>query len=356
MTFRISLFILILLFYLTSCKTTNKVSSIQLEMMVPAKFTISKEMDTIAVFNRDLFQSDTIPFTYHDIHKHLNITDSLVKFRTLSNQCIDALAKNLVTTGYFLKVFNYKESMNILLNNKYNPIDYNELHKLTGADVCVFLDLFNLKDYLINKNANNLGSEIFSMFPEFRKSTELESIQPNLLWTISIEGYSTPSEITESEKLFYGNNLYPELFGNEQNHRLLLQTAAEYLGMTFTEKLLPSWKKVNRTYYPSKNINMQLAEKYLQEGNWLKAADIYSRETENKNLNIAAKAKYNMALICEMEGNIDSASDWLYQSYSTYKREYPEHEFNCNQYFDMLAFRRSEMARLEKQIRHDGEN
>lgn len=96
---------------------------------------------------------------------------------------------------------------------------------------------------------------------------------------------------------------------------------------------------------------MLIAEKYLLDSDWLKAAEIYKRETKNKNQNIIAKAKYNMALICEMEGNLDAAVDWLVLSYSTYKNENPEHKFNCKQYITLLAERKWEIERLEKQVR-----
>jgi len=339
-----------------SCTVTHKLSYIKLEMIEPGKFNQTKEMDTIAVFKRDIYQFDTVAFTYHDINMHLNIKDSLVLNHTLSNQCVDALAKNIVNTGYFLKVINYSDSMNTLLNNQYSPLDYNELHKLTGADVCVFLDLFYLKDYLINKKVNKLGVEIYSNFPEFRKSKALESIETNLVWTLSIKGNPTPYTFNEPNKLYYGSNIYPELFGNDQNHRLLLQTAAEYLGMTFAEKLLPAWHQVERTYYHSNNVNLRKAEKLCLSGDYLKAAEIYHSETKNKNLAIAAMANYNMALVCEMEGNIEAALDWLVLSYSVFINDNPEHKFNCEQYRGLLYNRRLEIEHLGLQINPNGRN
>lgn len=99
---------------------------------------------------------------------------------------------------------------------------------------------------------------------------------------------------------------------------------------------------------------MRDAEKYCLTSEWLKAADIYNRETKNRNRNIAAKAKYNMALICEMEGNLDAAIDWLVLSYSTLKWENLEHKFICKQYIDLLAERKTEIKRLEKQVRNRG--
>jgi hypothetical protein len=132
----------------------------------------------------------------------------------------------------------------------------------------------------------------------------------------------------------------------------LLENTSEYLGKAFAAKIVPSWLKVERTYYRSNNVNMLKAEKYCLGGDWLKAAEIYNRETKNKNRNIAAKAKYNMALVCEMEGKPDAAIDWLVNSFSTYKFENEEHKFNCKQYIDLLAMRKKEIARLGKQIRN----
>ena len=325
-------------------------------MLVPGKFNLTEDMDTIAVFKRDLYQSDTVTFLYNKNNQYLNIPDSLVKYSSLSNLCLNTFANNLVNTGYFLKVFNYKDSMNLLLNNNYSPLDYNELHKLTGADVCVFLDLFHLKDYLINKNVKNLGVEIYSAFPEFRKSKALEGIETNLVWTVSIKGNPTPYTINDRDNLFYGNNLYPQLFGNNQNHRLLLQTSAEYLGMTSVSKLFPSIQQVERTYYHSNNVNLRKAEKFCLSGDWLKAADIYNRETKNENRAIAAMAKYNMALVCEMQGNLEAALDWLQLSYSVFNNDNPEHEFNCAQYSELLELRKKEIERFDKQVRPNGEN
>jgi hypothetical protein len=321
-------------------------------MMNNAQFTLSEEMDTIAVFNRDLFRSDTTTFKYHDLQKHFDVTDTLVKYRNLSNRCVDELANNLALTGQFKKVFNFRDTT-ILLEN---TLSYDELHKKTGADVCIMLDSFYLKDHLINGNTNNLGKEIFAQFPEFKGSTKLESIDPALKWTVSLKGNPIVNRCEQPGKLFYGNRIYPALFGNEENHRLLLQTAAEYLGKTFTEKLIPSMQPIVRTYYRSNNAQMLVAEKYLLEGNSLKAAEIYNKETNNKNKNIAAKAIYNMALVCELEGNLDAAIDWLYGSFSVYKRKNLRYSTDCDQYYTILANRKYEVELLKKQIRLNGKN
>lgn len=336
---------------LHGCTTTYNIRSFQVEIMKPAPFSLSEEMDTIAIFNRDIYQSDTIDYKYRDAANYMDVYDSLVQYRALANQCVEALSIALNNAPYFRKVINYSDSLRHLLPSYKNRFTYDSVfHKQMGADVCIFLDHFTLKDQLINRNVKNLGIKIFHLFPEFKSSTQLESIEPKIIWTRTVKQDKAVHVIEPPEKLFYGSNLYPELFGNDEKHRLLLASVAEHLGRSFTSYLIPSMQQEERRYYRSNNKNMLLAERYLLEGDWLKAAEIYKRLTSNKNPDIVAKSTYNMALICEMEGKMDAASNWLSRSFSTYKRPNPRHQFHCFDYGNLLANRKEEMYRLEQQM------
>lgn len=351
MNCRISFFFLVLLLGVTSCITTSNMKSIQVEILKPAIITLPDNIDTIAVFNRNLYKSDTVTFRYFDVTKNDSIFDRTVHYRNLSNKCVDALANFLDNEGYFRKVNNYKDSLNDLFTEA-DLVNYPELLKKLEVDACIFLDYFQLND---NTYKNYYYTyNIIANFPEFSGSTEFETVKAKLFWTICVKGDTVKYIYEQPDDLYYGNSVYPELFGNDLNHRKLLQNTAEYLGGAFGAKMVPSWLKVERSYYRSSNKDMRDAEKYCLTSEWLKAADIYNRETKNRNRIIAAKAKYNMALICEMEGNLDAAIDWLVLSYSTLKWENLEHKFICKQYIDLLAERKTEIKRLEKQVRNRG--
>jgi len=132
----------------------------------------------------------------------------------------------------------------------------------------------------------------------------------------------------------------------------LLKNAAEYLGQSFASKLIPSWMPVERMYYKSGNIEMLKAEKLALHNDWLKAAEIWNRMTTNKNDVMAAKAKFNMALACEIEGKPDLAIEWLIRSYNGLKKENMEHRLNCQRYVNVLAMRKKDIVRLGKQMRN----
>ena len=96
---------------------------------------------------------------------------------------------------------------------------------------------------------------------------------------------------------------------------------------------------------------MLLAEKYALNNEWLKAAEIWNKQSRNKNPRMAAKACYNMALACEMEGKLDAAIDWLVQSHSVLKENNEEHKENCKRYIAVLAQRKKEIDKLAHQVR-----
>lgn len=345
-----SFFLLVVILGFTSCITTSNMRFMQVELMQPGRITMSEEIDTIAVFRRDPLQLDSINFKYYVASKRNTIIDTAIHNRDLSVKCAYAIASYLEQEGYFFKVIDYSDSeMKNLFTKSDSALEYPELFNRLKVDACIFLDRFELDDCLIDHKSHFYEYPFAYNFPEFEGSTALETISSRLLWTVAIKGDTVIYTLEYPDNVYYGNSVDPEFFGNDFNHKLLLENTAEYLGKAFGAKILPSWQTVERTYCHSNNDHMMMAEKYLLEGDYKIAAEIYNPETRNKNRNIAAKAQYNMALACEMEGDMDAAFDWLVKSYSVFSWN-EDHKYNCKQYIKTLALRKKEIERLEKQI------
>lgn len=350
----IFLLTLLLAIGLYSCSTIKNMGSLQVETLKPGLFSFLEHVDTVAIFKRDYFQSDTNVFRYLDVQNEIILTDSLIRYSELSNKCVDALADYLNQQGYFLKVINYRDTMNHLFSGPANTLQNKETAQKLGVDLCISLDYFQLEDKMMN-NSYYFSSRILDDFPEFRTSTAMESVKTNLLWTMSFREDTSLYICKEPDNLHYGNSVNPELFGNDRRHKILLENVAGYLGEAFARKLIPSQEQTGRFYYKSNNPSMLQAEKYFMEGDLLKAADIYKNQTISKNRDIAAKATFNLALICELEGNLDAAYDWLYQSTNIFQTKGTVHKMHCADYNTILAKRKEELVLLEKQVRnYDG--
>lgn len=319
---------------LSSCMITDSARTTQIEIMKPAIFNLPNEIKTVAIINRAYYQRDSVPFQYLNVY---NIqTDTLVKYRALSNNCVDALSVFFEKEGYFGKVKNYRDSLSVIYpENETSILTPEKLFQKTKSDICIFLDhfkfnviaMYGFNDVVLNGAA--------------------------LSWAIAVKTDSVSYLYNQMDTLAYEATGFPLNLNDHEKLNLLVNNSSEYLGRFFGSKIIPTWLTVERLYYKSNNQNMLLAEKYALNNEWLKAAEIWNKQSKNKNPRMAAKACYNMALACEMEGKPDAAIDWIVQSYSILKENNSEHKANCQRYIAVLATRKKEIEKLAYQVRNN---
>jgi len=81
-----------------------------------------------------------------------------------------------------------------------------------------------------------------------------------------------------------------------------------------------------------------------QSGQWNRAAELWEQEVSNPDSKIACRACYNMAIISEINGDLDKALSWAQRSYSDYA------EREALQYIKILNYRKSQQRRLDRQL------
>lgn len=324
---------LILLFFgLTSCMISNSVGTTQIEIMKPGIIDIPENHQNVAIFNRDIFQSDTCIFKYYKRTKQ--VIDPNITYCDLSKTCTNAFANSLKEKDYFQRITNYSDSLKDFLTEPEVLTHPHELFEKTNSDICIFLDYFHFRH-------TNLG--------DFSKTLHAQAA---LIWTITFKDdtigfiYNQMDTVVFDEDYFLNNHSV-----NINNVKKLMKISAEYLGNSFGTKLFPCWIPVERMYYKSYNRNMLQAEKFALDNDWLKAAELWNKETKNKNPKIAAKALFNMALACEMAGNNEIATDWLIKSYARLNKNSDDHKFNCKRYINVLAARIEEIKQLDNQVK-----
>lgn len=123
--------------------------------------------------------------------------------------------------------------------------------------------------------------------------------------------------------------------------------AADIAGTRFAEFLAPHWVEVDRMYYRSGHTELKETDELIAQNQWLEAAKIWKKNTTNTNKSIAAKSMYNMALACEMSGEMDAAMDWAIKSFYVFANKNPQHSFNCQEYIRILAQRKQDIQKIE---------
>lgn len=80
-----------------------------------------------------------------------------------------------------------------------------------------------------------------------------------------------------------------------------------------------------------------------QTGNWDGAAKIWQQETTNADGKLAGRASYNMAIISEINGDLDGAIQWAQKAYENYNNRL------ALSYVNVLRNRKADNALLKAQ-------
>ena len=116
------------------------------------------------------------------------------------------------------------------------------------------------------------------------------------------------------------------------------------IGETYAMRLLPYYRRVNREYYVKGTGNFEVAKRRAQTGDWDSAAELWALEVNNNKTKIAGRAYYNMAIINEINGDLDKAVEWASKSYSDYNNK------EALDYLKVLKHRISRNEQLAQQM------
>jgi hypothetical protein len=90
-------------------------------------------------------------------------------------------------------------------------------------------------------------------------------------------------------------------------------------GHIYATKIDPYWIRVSRDYFVKGSDNLAMAKRKAQTGNWNEAGDLWKQETASSSKTVAGRACYNMAIINEINGDIDAAISWAQKAYENYR-------------------------------------
>ena len=93
------------------------------------------------------------------------------------------------------------------------------------------------------------------------------------------------------------------------------------IGQNYVARIFPYKVRVSRDYFVRGTDNFKVAKRRAQTGNWDGAAELWELEITNPKRKVAGRACYNMAIINEINGNLDAAIDWASKSYVDYKNK-----------------------------------
>ncbi len=115
-------------------------------------------------------------------------------------------------------------------------------------------------------------------------------------------------------------------------------------GINYAYRLRPVRKRIARDYYVRGTDNFKIAQRRAQAGDWNGAAMLWEEELAHPKTKVAGRACYNMAIINEINGDLDAAMKWASKAYTEYN------DNNALRYLNTLKYRLAEKRELAYQL------
>jgi hypothetical protein len=299
--------------------------------MEPAPVSIPSNIKSVVVVNRSRASDATQ--TIDAIHKVLSLESTELQTAG-ADASMHGLTDELMKNNRFAEVKPFNRELKSFGAGVFpSALQWDSVEKIcreTNTDALFALELFDTETKL-NYNANptqvNLGV------------TSLPAIQHNVNMTTFVKTgwriYDPSSRIILDEYIlgrdisFSGSGINPAVAASALvGRKEAVKTVGNKAGEAYATRILPYWVRVSRDYFVGGNDNFKTAKRKAQSGNWDGAAEIWKQETTNTDGKLAGRACYNMAIISEINGDLDGAIQWSQKSYEDYQIRLALHYLN----------------------------
>ena len=322
--------ILIISLLLVGCAPMAEIS---IHVIEPAKITLPPYVNQVAFLNHSY-----IPKYQPDDTSGLNQREIYILDTVINNQVFRGLQDGLNESPLF-----DLDSIHIIQLRRYDtvnflkPLTWDQIHAVKQseqAEAIISLEYYRIQDTIImdTYQMDFMGNRRMITHTVWRiYDLSIDSIFDEYMLMDTVDwyvfGYDSYSIL---EKI-------PEFINS-------LRNASYNAGLKYGQRISPSWFEVPRFYYISGGEAMREAGKLAATRDWNGAAEIWKKLAYQEDERIAAKACFNMALVCEMEDLLIPSLDWAIKSY------FIKQDPVTKEYIDQLKVRYEKQKVIKTQL------
>jgi hypothetical protein len=310
--------ILILAITFASCKTQQ----LYLNVIEPAPVTIPAYIKSVGVINRSMPTDET---------KAIDVIDKVLSLEGANLdkdgalESINGLSDELLNNERFteVKTLNDIDFRTPKLEIFPTPLSWEIVDKIckeTGTDALFSLEKFDTDTHINYSNRKVDIKTPLGKIPGIEHQADMETIVKTG-WRI----YDPSAKMILDEFLYHesivfsGRGINPLIAASALIGRKdAVKQVSNKAGHGYALRIIPFQLRVTRDYYVKGTDNFKIARRKAQMGKWDEAGKLWEKETSNSKMKIAGRACYNMAIINEINGDINSALQWAQKSYEDY--------------------------------------
>ncbi len=315
-----SVVVLLAASFLSSCSSMN---SLTLSVTEPAPVYLSSEIKSAGIIDRSLPTENNQKM------------DDMDKYLSAEGKNLDKEGAQTSVVGLFdeLKNNNRFDELKIIDNTNIKspgmgifpaPLTWQQVNQI--CDENNVDALFVLSFYDTDAKVNVAANPVEIAGPLGVKIPAIETqITINTLIKTGWRIYDPINEIIQDEYIINENQVSSGRGINPLNaaqaiigRKEAVLQVSNTIGHNYAFRILPYRTRVNREYFVKGTDNFEVGKRRAQTGDWDGAAELWEKEIDNPKGKIAGRAYYNMAIINEINGNLDTAVDWASKSYSDY--------------------------------------
>lgn len=341
-----SYLIFIALVTLTSCKT----NLVYINATNPASVTVSKETKNVGIITRT---------TPSEENKTLNVFHQARSGETLkliqesSAECVRGLNDALTQNKRFdiIKPITDVELKTPVTGIFPSQLSWTEVEKICndhGVDILFVLEVFDSELKVIPITPP--PTKINNVIDVINTATQA---QVNIVTTIKtgwriydpkkkyiLDEFPMVENLTVTANAANIINTTEAMLGRKE----AIKQSANHMGHVYSDRIIPYWIKLTRDYFVKGSSNLKIATRRARTGNWDGAGELWLQDTKSSKRKLAGRACYNMAILNEINGDLDAAISWAQKSYEDYNNRL------ALQYVNMLRNRKQKLGKLDYQM------
>lgn len=216
-------------------------------------------------------------------------------------------------------------------------IEVETICKNNGVDVLFVLEVFDTQLRVVPLTSPTKVNTVVDVI------NNVANAQANIITTVKtgwrlydpvnkvlLDEFPGMEEMTVTANAATAVNTVEAMLGRKE----AIKQSANRQGRMYSERLIPYWITLTRDYYVKGSGNFKMAKRRAQTGNWDGAGELWLRETTSSRRKIAGRACYNMAILNEINGDLDEAIRWAQKAYVDYNNKL------ALRYVNMLKYRK----------------
>lgn len=312
------LFLVVIVF--ASCRTNQ----LSISVLSPSPVTISTEVSRVGVVNRSIPADEKK--AVNALHQLLS-AESISMLKEGSAESIRGLKDALLEN----EQFNYVSILDTInlrsdaIGVFSAPLSWEQVEKIclqNNVQVLFVLEMFHTE---LKINPVAVTNIVTSLKNPLQAVNALQQVSINTQVQMGWRIYDPLikrilDDFTLVKDMNFNSNGNPLVAVDRllQRKEYVKQTA-NFGGRVYSDRIVQHWYRVYRDYFVrAGNANFKIAKRRAIVGNWDGAAELWQNEVNNPKQKTAGRACFNMAIINEINGNIDDAIRWAQKSYEDY--------------------------------------